>query len=329
MKFIFFNLCNSFSFLIVLICASATIQGQSKYHYPDSIAFNFDESFNGVGQLAEKLTQSLDDQKDQARVFFTWVADNIKYDFQKLNNPSPKTSFTVNSQENLQSKIAERRALKIDNTLKKKKGICQDYSELFQALCKSVGIECVIIEGSSRDFRRPFSNAQRNRHAWNAVKIDEQWHLVDATWGAGHSANFEKRFSKQFAPAYFFTPPEHFILNHFPNEAKWQLLRSTKDISEFPKQPLIQYAYEPYRIVNYSITSDQSGNRAKQINLQFTEVPPAFQITNRKQKIINFNQRVEGNNVIFTLPSSAKDIMVFGGRSAQSRMDLLARFDLL
>jgi uncharacterized protein (TIGR03000 family) len=41
-------------------------------------------------------------------------------------------------------------------------------------------------------------------HAWNAVKLDGEWHLVDATWGAGGIK--DKQFVKKFKDYYFLAP---------------------------------------------------------------------------------------------------------------------------
>ena len=60
-------------------------------------------------------------------------------------------------------------------------------------------------------------------HAWNAVKIQERWHLVDVTWDAGHIEG--KIYHKQYGTAYLFADPRQFLYTHFPTDAKWQLLQ--------------------------------------------------------------------------------------------------------
>ena len=51
-------------------------------------------------------------------------------------------------------------------------GICEDYAELFQAMCTRAGIPCVIVTGE----------AGGGSHAWNMVYVDGQWLYVDCTF---------------------------------------------------------------------------------------------------------------------------------------------------
>lgn len=49
------------------------------------------------------------------------------------------------------------------------KGVCESYSEAFQALCFAVGINCAIMED--------------DHHEWNVVELDGSWYQVDVTYG--------------------------------------------------------------------------------------------------------------------------------------------------
>ena len=51
-------------------------------------------------------------------------------------------------------------------------------------MCKALGLEYVLISGYSKgtsyfDGQMP----TKTNHAWNAVKIDSQYYLIDSTWG--------------------------------------------------------------------------------------------------------------------------------------------------
>jgi hypothetical protein len=70
-----------------------------------------------------------------------------------------------------------------------------------------------------------------NAHAWNAIKIDGRWRLVDVTWGAGGVKRVASgpghpfgTFERRFDPFYFSTPPERMIYDHWPSDPRWQLL---------------------------------------------------------------------------------------------------------
>jgi transglutaminase/protease-like cytokinesis protein 3 len=60
-------------------------------------------------------------------------------------------------------------------------------------------------------------------HAWNAVRIEGQWRLLDSTWGAGYLSPAGE-FVRAFNAHYFLTPPELFIYDHLPEDPQWQLL---------------------------------------------------------------------------------------------------------
>jgi hypothetical protein len=55
------------------------------------------------------------------------------------------------------------------------------------------------------------------------VKIRGKWGLVDCTWGAGW-LDAAGRFAPRFTSHYFLTPPGIFVDDHFPQDARWQLL---------------------------------------------------------------------------------------------------------
>ena len=50
--------------------------------------------------------------------------------------------------------------------------VCDGYSKAFSLLLNQVGIESTIISGKTGNIA----------HAWNVVKLDNEWYHVDATW---------------------------------------------------------------------------------------------------------------------------------------------------
>ena len=51
-------------------------------------------------------------------------------------------------------------------------GVCASYAGAFKLLADAVGLECIVVTG--------YLNGTLP-HAWNKVKIDEEWHVVDTT----------------------------------------------------------------------------------------------------------------------------------------------------
>lgn len=74
------------------------------------------------------------------------------------------------------SAIYEQAAAKYDLenniTLSSKYGVCQNYAELFQAMCTRAGIPCILVTGMGNG----------GRHAWNMVYVDGRWLYVDCTF---------------------------------------------------------------------------------------------------------------------------------------------------
>lgn len=56
--------------------------------------------------------------------------------------------------------------------LKNKKSICLGYTKTFQLFMNMLEIECITVH----------SSALSEEHAWNMVKLDDEWYHVDVTW---------------------------------------------------------------------------------------------------------------------------------------------------
>ncbi|MEN9399067.1 MAG: hypothetical protein RL632_168 [Bacteroidota bacterium] len=85
-------------------------------------------------------------------------------------------------------------------TLSKRRGVCRDFADLFMELCKRSEIPCVVALGSTKKkwYEVPGEIIHRRRkqpnHAWNIVKFNEEWHLMDPTWSSVRS--IEKIYGK-------------------------------------------------------------------------------------------------------------------------------------
>ena len=63
---------------------------------------------------------------------------------------------------------------------------------LFCLCCRYAGLYCVVLTGyaKGRDFHPGDSFTGESNHSWNAVYVDENWHLVDTKWAAmSHNNN--------------------------------------------------------------------------------------------------------------------------------------------
>ncbi len=143
-----------------------------------------------------------------------------------------------------------------------RKAVCQGYADLLTALGKAIGLEIVTLDGYGRT---AFSNDSFERnHAWNAVNLEGQWYLVDATWDSGN-LNESGVWQQQYKTDYLMLPPEVMIHNHFPSDSTWQLLDRPFTFTEFQQLPDLdpRFFAEGLRLINPVQHQTQVEGRAK------------------------------------------------------------------
>lgn len=124
--------------------------------------------------------------------------------------------------------------------LSDRKTVCAGYANLFTAIAQAAGLEVVTIIGKARGFR---SDGMGEGHAWNAVRLGGQWHLIDTTWDAGY---VDTAFHKRYRTTYFLTPPRPFAVRHWPEESRWQLLTPALTAGEYLRTPLMNPEFFAY-----------------------------------------------------------------------------------
>ncbi len=158
-------------------------------------------------------------QAGRARAAHDWVADRIAYDgpAYRAGHFPPQDADTVH---------------------RTRTGVCAGYARLFAAIAKAAGLEARYVVGTVRG---PGMRPDGESHAWNAVKLDGGWTLIDTTWDAGHLDG--ATFVKEYSTVYYRTPPEAFGVDHFPNEAEWQLTRPAQERGDFFRRPMMSGAF--------------------------------------------------------------------------------------
>lgn len=182
-----------------------------------------------VETLAHYLTKPAKNETDKARAIFRWMTDRIAFDVQGLvtMNPGDVSPASV---------------------LKRRECVCEGYARLFTALCKEAGLDAILVAGLGKTHAtKPEQQSDMTPHAWNAVKLDRQWRLLDVTWAAG-GINGGK-FVKRFNPFFFLTEPERFVFTHLPTNPDWQLL----DIPVTPEE-FNRWGYVPPGLFQLGVT---------------------------------------------------------------------------
>lgn len=243
------------AFLLMLFFSLPTFA--QDFSNVDEIVSNYPKSFSKVEDLASKINQDFSKEEEKARAIYSWIAFNVKYDVKSYfsNSNMRPISYRYSTEA---EKIEKQHQIKMDlinKTFKSKLAVCQGYALLFEHLANLSGLESVFVTGNAKASATDIGKLPtQSLHAWNAVKVNGKWELVDVTWGAG-VVNPQKRiFVPKFNDGYFFTEPDVFVLNHFPDEKKWILGNfSEQDYANFP------FYYGDYVKADFRFIAPQKG----------------------------------------------------------------------
>lgn len=178
--------------------------------------------------LIDYLLIPANTEEEKVRLLFTWTATHIYYDDASFNSGN----------------YADMSAASV---LKRHKGVCDGYSNLFKTLCDSAGIKAVKITGYAKGYGyNPGDKFTKTDHAWNAVSIDGKWRLMDVTWASGYGKNVNGKLvsKQQFNNFWYNTNPQAFIFSHLPENPAWQLLPGKIiKLADYERMPALDDSY--------------------------------------------------------------------------------------
>jgi transglutaminase/protease-like cytokinesis protein 3 len=217
---------------------------QHDFDQIDILANQLSYSGSSVTELADLLAQNAPTEADKARIIYAWITQHISYDVAAFHDALDNNHYPdVNPATVLRDRTT----------------ICSGYSNLYQALADAMNLEAATVIGYAKG-ATPANDLrfQDTNHAWNSVRIDGAWYLLDATFGAGSVQN--DQFAFEYNPYYFATSPQQFLNNHYPEDRGWQLLAQASTRAEFDNLPNISSRF--YRLGlatishgNYQITA--------------------------------------------------------------------------
>lgn len=220
---------------------SCLAQEENAYTKVDNFVESLEIRTRKVEKIAHLLTQPFEGNDSlKARAIFKWIAQTIEYDCKEYKRI-------------MKNKREKPHKQKPKVVLRRKKAVCQGYSQLYEAIGKASGLDVVVISGLAKSQAKDIGNlGKRNKHAWNAVKINGQWRLLDATWASGSVRKIDVGkyrtkekyfFVRDYIDYYFFPNPAQFIVNHFPNKNEWQLLPTPIERGTFVYYPIPHEAF--------------------------------------------------------------------------------------
>lgn len=132
--------------------------------------------------LAKSLTEGSKSDLEALKKIHAYVATNVKYDYDSYYDGT-----------------YAKKPYDAVGMMKRLKGVCSGYSNLYAALTRAVGIRTKIVEGIGY-----LGNGQTGEHAWNEVFIDNEWRSIDVTWDSTTNRMFK----------YFLIAEEVFAKDH-------------------------------------------------------------------------------------------------------------------
>jgi len=188
----------------------------------DRLAKELNYSGQSINELAELLQQKATTEAEKHRIIYAWITQHISYDMAAFNDAVYHDQYPD---------------VDAPKVLRDRTTICSGYSNLYYALAEAMNLKSAIIIGYAKGATPSMERFQDVNHSWNAIEIDDQWYLLDTTWGAG--SIIEGQFNPEYKPYYFATAPDEFINSHFPQDTGWQLLAQVYSRGEFDNLPNI------------------------------------------------------------------------------------------
>ena len=226
----YFRINSLYGLFFLITIFPATIFAQD-YARVDATIELYPENFEDVSRFDSFLSRDFDSDEEKVRAIYSWLIKNISYD------PDSYKLFNYNFKNYRERNQKEERSRKkiIEYTLKTGKAVCEGYAMTFEKLLTLQGIDNYLIQGDTKTHFKDIDREFNLNHMWNAIKIDNNWYLFDATWGAG---KFTGRFVKEPTYFYYKTPPAALVKTHYPEDITDAFVEKSLSFTTFSQQPI-------------------------------------------------------------------------------------------
>jgi transglutaminase/protease-like cytokinesis protein 3 len=236
-----------FSFGIQLLLVSS-MHAQSAdfadidYARADSVAGLYEgEDLHNLPELVYQLSNPFDTEVEQFRSIYTWVCKNIENDYWYYQKNKKKRNRLRNDSLKLEQWNSYLQPIVFERLVEEQVTVCTGYAYLMQEMAALANIECVIVDGYGRTVETNVDKLGMPNHSWNAVKLNGNWYLCDATWSSGFTEVASERvnYIAEYNDSYFLADPRIFVKNHYPLDSRWILLDNQPSIEEFIEGPIV------------------------------------------------------------------------------------------
>ena len=281
---------------------SLSIYAQEYTHIDDKVLKY--SKYNSVEELASKINVDFTKDEDKVRAIYVWLTANIKYDLAEYYNPKKNSiRFTYSSEAEKQKKLKALKRNVANNTIRSKKSVCEGYAQTFKTICDLVGIKASVINGYARNNAEEIGRIPGfSDHAWNAIYLNNQWMIVDATWGAGRVINgkWEKHFSEYF----YNISTKKVSLSHHPEEKKWQQIFNSPSIDTYFNQPIYKTKFLTSKAELISPTQGKLITKNNVIVLKIKNLPETASV------LYTYNNGRQGIKPQFIRDGSIKNFQI-------------------
>ena len=150
-----------------------------------------------VDSIVGAANTKCDSDYEKAAFVHDFIVLNCTYDadtFNKyLNNSNDGTSLAYTSY----------------GCLVNRKAVCAGYSKAYKLILNRLNIECEVVSGTATN------DMGTVNHAWNYIKLDDGYYLVDVTWD--DPVSFDGTQRKEVRRDYFCLNSEMMSKDHFPD----------------------------------------------------------------------------------------------------------------
>lgn len=224
---------------------------------------------NSIPKLTEYLLTATETDHDRAKIIYYWLIQHKK-------------------RETAVIPMKPEQPLTAEQALKHDVLSSYDMALLCNELLQTAKLNSVTVSGYIKNPSTLLDSVLHVNHYWNAVKVNQEWCLLDASWGAGFfvpkQRGFQRwlyyGFNKPYVlkkldfvaephPEYFHPDPADFAASHLPADPVWQLLDHPLPVPEFTKES----TDIPHYLRLQEMHAAQPLDCYKEIRTYFAEVP--------------------------------------------------------
>lgn len=171
------------------------------------------------------LNRILDDNMsdaDKAHAIYDWIMWRVLYN-------------TRASSVNEISEAVKYKAFYIESVLTDSEyfAVCDGMSKAYSLMCNLEGIQCVRVTGSA------YSGGTEGGHAWNKVKVDGQWYIVDCTWGDFQVQLKSKTLFTESTDSYEIASHQYFL----KTDSEMSATHTEDEDTDYPATASVPYNY--------------------------------------------------------------------------------------